>query len=147
MNYRKQIGRLLVVFFLVPSLAFLITSYPTKFGLCKHFFTSPGDLWGSTTCLINMEIFQPLFLFSVAIFIILIPLYFLKEAVYKTWRVFAVIYLPIVAVLILSSGSGGNGFNPGVGFDSESLTFFFSGLFAFISTILIIYKSMRLRGR
>jgi len=86
-------------------------------------------------------------LFSFVIFIFLLPLYFLKEGVYLAWRKFGLWYLPIVAVLILLAGGGSNGFNPGYGFDSESLTFFFSGLFALISLILIVSKSIKLKGK
>lgn len=149
MNYKKQIRVLLVVFFLIPALSFVVTSYPTEFGLCKRVYESAEDLWGSRICIINMQFFQPLFFLSAVFFIFLIPLYFLKEAIYLSWRKFALWYLPIVGIILMLSSlnSGGNGFNPGYGFDTESLTFFFSGLFALISLLIIAVKSYKLRGK
>jgi len=89
-------------------------------------------------------------LFSFVLFFITCILFVrLKVNVaYLSWRKFAVWYLPIVTILILAAGGhgGGNGFNPGYGMDSESLTFFFSGLFFLISLILIIYQSIKLRN-
>ncbi len=87
---------------------------------------------------------------SLSILITLIPLYFTKEAVYKAWRKFAVIYLPIAIILIAigdTSGGGGGLGGPSMDMDREIATFFFSGLFLFISFILITYKFLKLRGK
>jgi len=147
MNYKKQNGVLLLISGIIPVISFLVTEYPNQIGLCKIVYGVSGEIQGRS-CLFELGFLQPLFFLSFVAFIFLIPLYFLKEAVYLSWRKFAVWYLPIVAILILLAGSsGGNGFNPGYGMDSESLTFFFSGLFAIISFILIIYKSIKLRGK
>jgi hypothetical protein len=133
MNYKKQILLLFAI-----SIFWILFDI---FILCQP--TDPN--W---TCQKNPSGWTQIsFLFCFVFFIFSIPLYFFKEAVYLAWRKFALWYLPIVAVLILSAGGGSNGFNPGYGMDTESLTFFFSGLFAFISLVLIIYKSIKLRGK
>jgi hypothetical protein len=132
MNYKKQILLKIII---------------TGLGLIASivFLCNPGS--GSICYGRYGENFPSVFLLLALLFPIFTAFYFLKEAVYLSWRKFAVWYLPIVAILILLAGGGGNGFNPGYGMDSESLTFFFSGLFAIISFILIVYKSIKLRGK
>jgi hypothetical protein len=148
MNYKKQIK----IFFLIVLACFvlLIASGLIKFLFgsdeCTQYFEG-RHFWLCLGAVFFPDKYQMLTFFSVVLLFFLPPLYFLKEAVYLAWRKFALWYLPIVAVLILSAGGGSNGFNPGYGFDRESLTFFFSGLFAVISLILIIYKSTKLRGK
>jgi hypothetical protein len=134
MNYKKQIFSL--VAFSILWIIFQVVV------LCK-----PSDPnWSCQNY--QPEWVQIPLLFFAAIFVLGIPLYFLKEVVYLAWRKFALWYLPIVAVILMfSSNSGGNGFNPGYGFDTESLTFFFSGLFALISLVIIAVKSWKLRGK
>ena len=147
MNYKKNITFSLVIVGTIPILSFLVSEYPANIGLCKYAYDSIGQLQGRT-CIVDLSFLQPLFFLSLVTFIFLLPLYFLKEGVYLSWRKFALWYLPIVTfALIISPASEGNGLmSVGVGGDRESLTFFFSGLFAIISLILIIYKSIKLRG-
>ena len=147
MNYKKQVKISLLISVFITVIAFVITSFPTEIGFCRNIYANSGYLMGSN-CLVGMNIFSILFFFSSTTFFSLIPLYFLKEGVYLSWKKFALWYIPIVAIILLiSPQSGGGGFNPGYGFDQESLTFFFSGLFAVISLILITYKSIKLRGK
>jgi hypothetical protein len=143
MNYKKQILFLEGIFFSLIGLLFVIDYYSRDGALCDY------DVISGVKYLhcVLLPFTQLIVLFSFVAFVFLIPLYFLKEAVYLSWRKFALWYLPIVAVLILSAGGSGSGFNPGYGMDTESLTFFFSGLFAIISLILIVYKSIKLRGK
>ena len=143
MNYKKQIRLVLFCIFLL--LVFLSAHSMQYFFLEGECFSGFGGHIGE--CLLFALLPGSVSLFSFVIFIFLLPLYFLKEGVYLAWRKFGLWYLPIVAVLILLAGGGSNGFNPGYGFDSESLTFFFSGLFALISLILIVSKSIKLKGK
>jgi len=143
MNYKKQIRLVLFcIFFLLILLSVHGMQYFFLEGECVSGF---GGHVGE--CLLSAILPGSVSLFSLVTFVLLIPLYFLKETVYLSWRKFALWYLPIAAFLILSAGGGSNGFNPGYGMDSESLTFFFSGLFAVISPVLIIYKSIKLRWK
>jgi hypothetical protein len=143
MNYKKQIRLVLFcIFLLLILLSVSSIQYFFLEGECVNGF---GGHIGE--CLLFAIFPGSISLFSFVVFIFSIPLYFLKEGVYFAWRKFALWYLPIVAILILSAGGGSNGFNPGYGMDTESLTFFFSGLFALISLVLIIYKSIKLRGK
>jgi hypothetical protein len=143
MNYKKQILVSICVFLFLLGCFFVLESYTDDGGLCDY-DTISGLKYLS--CVLDPFI-QFIGVFLIVFLFFLSPLYFLKEAVYLAWRKFALWYLPIVAILILSAGGGSNGFNPGYGMDTESLTFFFSGLFAFISFVLILYKSIKLRGK
>jgi hypothetical protein len=140
MNYKKQIKiiSLLFVTYLILLATYLIV-YQNDF--CS----------GINDCLKGM-IFGAPYQYSVlpvvSLFLCFFVSLFVKEAAYLSWRKFALWYLPIVTILIfVVGGTGSSGFNPGMGFDRESLTFFFSGLFVFISLILITYKSIKLRGK
>lgn len=143
MNYKKQIGIVAGVLLAVLSGIWMVETY-TPGGLCDYDVITGLKYFNC----VAEPAFQVIGLFLIAIIIFLFPLYFLKEGVYLSWRKFALWYLPIAIIFILLvGGSGSGGFNPGYGFDTESLTFFFSGLFAVISLILIIYKSIALRGK
>jgi hypothetical protein len=144
MNYKKNI--LLFESILLALIFGLVTiDVLTRKGLCDYDIITGLKYF---RCVAE-PFLQIISLFVVLAFIFLLPLYFLKEAVYLSWRKFALWYFPIVALILLfSPTSEGNGLmSVGVGGDRESLTFFFSGLFAFISLVLIIYKSIKLRGK
>jgi hypothetical protein len=149
MNYKKQIG----IIFVGILTVYLIIVLPGVVALlqggdeCTLYFNG-RHLGLCIGVALLPDNFQAISIFSVLLLAFLLPLYFLREGAYLAWRKFTLWYLPIVAVLILSvGGNGSSGFNPGVGFDTESLTFFFSGLFAFVSLILIICKSIKLKGK
>ena len=95
------------------------------------------------------NVMNPILLLSAGITVSLFLLYFLKEGVYKAWRKFAVIYLPIAIFLIAISPTHSSNFlgGPSVGYDREGTTIALSIIFLLISLILIIYKSIKLRKK
>ena len=86
---------------------------------------------------------------SLSVLLSLLPLYFLKEGVFKTWRTFALIYLPIAIFLIVISPEQLDQSFLGMsyGADRESTTIATAGLFVLVSYIIIIYKSYSLRSK
>lgn len=95
-------------------------------------------------------IIQTFAFFPLALVFISLPLLFLHEEIFQSWKKFAKIYLSIsVAIILLfmfSSGGGGN-FGLGGGMDAEGATMFLSALFFIISLVIIITKSLKLRGK
>lgn len=83
-------------------------------------------------------------LYSIVILISLFLLFLLRIEVYKSWRKFALIYLPLAVLAIHAAPESGD-----MLFDisKETVTIFFAGLFLLISLILIIVKSLTLRGK
>jgi len=108
------------------------------FGTCFY--------WSPLSCSRSYE--APLlvvFSFSIATFLILLVLYFLREEIFRAWWRFARWYLGILSALFLSmfisgyersSGMGG----PNIGGDLESNIIFFAVLFLLISLGVIIAK-------
>jgi preprotein translocase subunit SecG len=71
-----------------------------------------------------------------------------SEAIFKSWKIFTYWWLPLSALFILSApSSGGGSIGIGGGIDREIVTWWFAGLFFIISLILIIYKSIKLKGK
>ncbi|MCG2690790.1 hypothetical protein L6249_01830 [Candidatus Parcubacteria bacterium] len=90
---------------------------------------------------------QFLFLFSVILIVINFSLIFLHKEIFTSWWKFARIYIPVSAILTILSGSGSGGGYIGLTSDYESTAWFMAGLFFIISLALIIYKSIKLRGK
>ena len=121
--------------------------FPESFGLCKNKF--------DFDCLRQ---FRNNYVFYLAYLTILAPLAFLfcsvlllrlkSNEAFQAWKKFAKIYLSIAFAIILlfafSSGGGGN-FGLGGGMDTEGATWILSGLFLFISLIIIGVKLWKLR--
>jgi hypothetical protein len=122
--------------------------FPNNFGYCDKGDDVCGVLYAPYQETASLVSFISILLFYVSLILLV-----RKKAypAYLAWRKFAIWYLSITASLLfilwIRSGGVGSGFNPGYGFDTESLVFFFSGLFAIISIILILYKSIKLRGK
>jgi hypothetical protein len=143
MNYYEKTLKFILLGATLVFFAVLFLIFVNNFGFFEM------SIVGETQALQNQNIAAFAVMISIALFF-LSGILFVRLKIhpaYLAWRKFALWYLPIVAIFILSAGGGSNGFNPGYGMDSESLTFFFSGLFAFISLILIIYKSVKLKGK
>ena len=137
MGYKKQI-KILVWF----SITCLLVTIGTMFW--KE-FNNDTSLISCVRRLIFSNSYQNVFLLSFSLLITLIPLYFLKEAVYKTWRKFVVVYLPIAIVLIaFTKPTGGAAM---FAFDREMATITFSALFLIVSFFIITIRSFRLRGK
>jgi len=86
---------------------------------------------------------------ALSVFLSLLPLYFLKEGVFKAWRTFALIYLPIAIFLIAISPEQLDQSFLGMsyGSDRESTSIATAGLFVLVSYLIIAYKSFTLRSK
>ena len=74
---------------------------------------------------------------------------FLREEVFRAWFKFARIYISLALIFIFFSAlsPGGGSWGVSNNFDAEAATWFFSGLFLFISLILIARKSWKLKNK
>ncbi|OIO31754.1 hypothetical protein AUJ44_04105 [Candidatus Nomurabacteria bacterium CG1_02_47_685] len=134
-KYKKQL--LFLFFIAIVGIIFGI------FVMCKsdiHYVCRGGDYGG---------IDLAFWIISTSLLLSLLPLFFLKEAIYHAWRRFALWYLPVAVVLISiapASISGGMG-GPIIPTDRETVSLILSAFFLIISLILIIYQSIMLRGK
>ena len=90
---------------------------------------------------------QTLGFFTLALIVLSLILFFLREQVFHSWVKFTKWYLPIALLLILISSDTGGGLFIGFGggYDREGMIWFTTGLFLVISLLIIIIKSWRLR--
>jgi hypothetical protein len=85
--------------------------------------------------------FLPLFLFS-------LTTYFLREETFRSWVHFVYWWVPLsIFLTLITTESGGGGFGPQISWGKEDTAFVFSALFAVISLILIIVKSLKLKAK
>ncbi len=91
------------------------------------------------------EIIEPIGIILLSILLSLLPLFFLKESVYLAWRKFAMVALPIVALLIFLSPAKAPGAFITLGFDREVAAMTFSALFLIISWLIILMKALKNR--
>lgn len=97
-----------------------------------------GLYWGT----VEMMVQVPAFL-SFSFFIISLILLFAREEVFHSWKKFTIVYLPIAAIfLFLAAGESGGGIGL-ASIDSEIISWFLSGLFLFISILIIGVKSWK----
>jgi len=134
MNYKKQVQLLAIISTIWVLFDIFFLCQPTGGDLiCQK---TPGE-W----------ILAP-FLESIIILILCIPLFFTKEAVYFAWRKFAIWYVPISIIYISTASSRSQGsFGYSMPSDQEFAMYALPFLFIVISLILIIYKSIKLRGK
>lgn len=85
-----------------------------------------------------------LLVYSMAVFICLIILYFLPEQALNSWWKFARIYVPISAVVVAIMPTS-NGFMGFYSSDKEYYTWLVSVLFVLISLVLIVRAHRRLK--
>jgi len=106
-GYKKQILAITVLAVTSFFIGMLFLCRPDSALVCRGSYSNLNT------------IFSP---FSLAVFLSVLPLFFLKEIVYYAWRKFAMVALPIVVVIILlasaSEPSGFSGF-ASPGFDRE----------------------------
>jgi len=131
MNYKKQI-------YIFLLLAVILIGIWVVGALCLR-----NNL---QTCVIPY-LDNPFFDFTGPIGLVVIlstlPLLFLKEKVYKAWRIFALWAIPLSLLWIFLTPVYGSGGILSTG--REYITFLVSGLFLTISYLLIIYKAWRYR--
>lgn len=101
---------------------------------------------------VGLEIFDKfedfLIIYFVLSFIIFIPslsLFFVKEEIYRSWRLFAIIFFPISLFLIASAPEYCGAIVCLL--TREAVTLYMSILFLIISFSIIAIKSWRLRGK
>ncbi len=82
-------------------------------------------------------------LLSLSLFLPTSLLLFCKEAIYQSWKKFTLFYTPLFLLMILFA-LGGSGGMSGIG---EGFAFFLAGLYSFLSLLIIIIQSIRLRGK
>lgn len=109
------------------------------FGLCSN---------NSLACIemFSESLAQPLFLGSMSLVVTSFILLFLKPEIFKTWSKFAIFAIPILAVFIITTPVQCSA-ALGMCLDKELASWFSSILFLIISLIIIIYKSIKLRGQ
>ena len=94
-------------------------------------------LWNVFKSIADLLHFLPI------IFLLSLITYFLREEIFRAWLHFAYFWIPISLFFVyLASGSSGGGFGIPNVFDQESVSIIFSGLFAVISLVIIIIKSL-----
>ena len=110
--------------------------------LYKYCFQGGNCLWLWDV----VEIANPfLFLFP-GLLIFSFITYFLREEVFRSWLHFVYVWIPLSLVIIyLSAGWTGGGFGIPNVFDQEFVSIIFASLFALISLLLIIWKSIAAR--
>ncbi len=89
------------------------------------------------------KIGEPIVLLSFSTLPVLFLLLFTKQAVYETWKKFALIFIPITIVWIFTAPSSCGGYLP-MCITKELASMFSAGLFFLISLLIIIIKSIKL---
>ncbi len=126
---------------LILSLVLLVVGYvldnSVSFGLCE--ITERGCK--------NFLNYNGHIIFTASQFILAISfiLLFVKDKVFELWQKFAVWYLPIVAILIWLIPEPGSG--DFLAPSNIMFTKWFFWLYALISLILIIYKTLKLKNK
>ncbi len=140
-SYKKQI----LFIFVVSIVVLTVTAIK---GIFDNFNGCGTEIYCFRR-LITSSSYQYIFIPTLAILLSLIPLIFLKQAVYRAWRKFAVVALPIIILIIAVSpeysGSGLGG--PNLGLTRETAALTFSTIFIIISLVIIIIKSIKSRGK
>lgn len=80
------------------------------------------------------EAVQPLGIYSAILVLILVLLLFVSNRVRKYWKRFSYVFLPIVAIWIFFTPTGGGGMGP----DREGITFFTAAIYGSISGLIIL---------
>lgn len=142
MGYKKQ----LKIWALFPALLilFILISefFAEKLGWCV---LKAQGRFNYFDCLpfVRNDFIENFGILSLAILLSLLPLFFLKEAVYLAWKKFAVWALPIMAILIALTPARAPGAYLSLGIDREWMTIATSIVFLSISYLLIAIASFR----
>jgi hypothetical protein len=112
------------------AVGILLVCQPDVLFICRGYFS---------------ELAFPVWGISFSVFVISVILLFVRDEIFKSWLIFSAWFLPLsVALIILSPEYSYDIITP---FDKKLTTMWMSSIFAIISLILIIYKSIKLRGK
>lgn len=132
MKYRKEILSVSIVSFVGILSSVLVLCKPDMNLVCH----TSSDLSGIMTLLFGSLFFSTL------------PLFFLKEAVYKTWRNFSLVFIPLMLVFIFTSPESSGGlFGTTSLFDRESAAMVGTYLYLILSYTIIAVKAWKTRGK
>ncbi|MBM2817858.1 MAG: hypothetical protein HW401_448 [Parcubacteria group bacterium] len=133
MSHRKILGILLglSILGLITGLTFL---YPEKIGLC-----APDD----RQCIYPraFSVGEPLTFGLIPFIPLLILLLFFPKEVFNTWKKFALVIIPISAIIIIATPVDCKNI---LCLNKEPMAWILSIIFALISLIIVIYKSLRM---
>jgi ABC-type Fe3+ transport system permease subunit len=137
---KKSVFAISAFFFLFV----LLVIFQSKLGLCAiQNGYSRNCLFSSTfTKMIGNSFFD----LAGSLFLISLIALFVRESVFRTWFQFAKWWIPASFLLVSVSPDGSHGFFPAL-FTKESMSLWTAGLFLITSLILIIKKSIQLRGK
>ncbi|OGG61575.1 hypothetical protein A3I46_03515 [Candidatus Kaiserbacteria bacterium RIFCSPLOWO2_02_FULL_54_13] len=84
---------------------------------------------------------EPLFVIALSLLFVSFFLFLVREGVFRAWLRFAYWWIPVSLVFIyLAGGWSGGGFGIPNVLDQEFVAVIFSGLFAIISLLIIVWK-------
>ena len=93
-------------------------------------------------------ILPTLFFFALPLLVLSLITYKMRDEVFRAWLRFAYWWIPVSLVFIyLAGGWSGGGFGIPNVLDQEFVSIIFSGLFAIISLLLIIWKYFTFRRK
>lgn len=144
MSYYEKILKIILRFTPLLFVVGFVPIFPESFYLC-----SMGVNCYEVTH--NYENIGAFISFFSAVFFCLSGLLLVRlksPAVFLSWKKFALLWIPISAIFVLSaSSSGGGSIGIGGSIDREIVTWWFAGLFFIISIIIIIRESLKLQGK
>ena len=109
---------------------------PDLVGMCPKFREFKNELYCITGSAGVLGVY--IYRLSLTVFLSLLPLLFLNPKIYRTWRWYAVVALPLMAWMIAATGEYDF-------FNRSGITMTVSVLFVIITLLIIIYKSIRLK--
>ena len=145
MYYKKRVG-------IIASLIFIVLIWRWASVLLEeNFWTKCIDIHKSQLRCVEGVLFDKDPVLNLILFSILfstIPLFFLKEAIYKTWRNFSFVFIPLMLIFIFTSPESSGGlFGTTSLFDRESAAMVGTSLYLILSYIIIAIKAWKIRGK
>lgn len=119
-------------------LAGYVLSNPLVFGICNRVYVFNGR----TGCLDSSIklVGEPLLIFSIPFFLLVISIFFVGKHALKTWLCFAAWWLPLSVVVIYIGSSGGDGLMPFYSYGPSEVAVPMAALFTIISLGIIGWK-------
>lgn len=138
MNYKKEITITLLLSLLIFG-AIAAWGFLTEFKACTEY---PLSLGRCVEISIFPDKFQAISLILLTLILSATPTLFLKEPIYKTWRLFALIAIPVMLIAIFLTPVHARSM---LGIDRESVTLLVSALFILTSYSMYTYKYIKTR--